>query len=461
MKRITSATILLAILVSLTACQQDIDQTSATTSTAQPTTATTTTFPIITVEADNLAEQTTTQTTLSTTKTTKVTTAKPIVSEEPEVPIINGIQYENGFLILNSNKFDYLYDISNNQLETIRSKKRRDEWSGMMFRYDDTIYEAKSGKVIFTGDIRYFDNGYAIVMEVEEAFSGNTYSLGVLNSYGEWLMPITDITQAAINAGISPEQLVQYANDQRCVTKYSMIDDYGIAFSMFSDQKYVYSIANNRITKYGNFFSLESIIDSTENNLYTFSHSNDVYYNYNLITGDVKRITEMYGWGESIDNDNAHLIETAENIFTLYDEYFKLVTTFDLTAFDYVRIMDFNMNSVCFVCENTNEDDYFSIMNSNGELAFEPVRWEYRNIYLAENYCYIASKDANKIDYFLNTKTGEIKSISEALFYDVECIDEKTGMLVVKDNKSKQYYLVDPSHPRELISFFEEKSADN
>ena len=452
MKKIVSMALIAALIVSAAGCGEKAP--AETTAKTETTTAATETVKETTAKeaaGENSAEETA-ETTAEAEETT--TTAPEEASEYAGLSMSNPISFDNGSLYFEaSNGTKYLYQVAENKIYEIN-----DDWTHSkthsnynLFKTGDMIWvwywdtgkptcyrvvNAATNEVM-SDDGLIFRNinpetGRMLVTKVEEGFSGNSISIGVMNNKGEWENPLTEFSID----GVKTDEL------NNC--RYTLMGDYVLLSG--ERMSYIYSFKDNKISEIEGFGYYKAnwdinydkvigsnyggilIIDSTgeSKQIYQCERANSLI--------DMDYFIDLRGDGIVINEGNKYTVLSA-------DDYKDM--GFDLSEYAKGKIIyDVEENVIAFYTKNPDGDIYTIIMNKDGSFVTEPIKHK-GEVTLCGDYAIIKSTKT-----LLNCKTGESKTIG-----NVGLVDDKTEMITVEADGA--WYLVDLSDPDKLLNPFE------
>ncbi|MBO5435151.1 hypothetical protein J6A31_04945 [bacterium] len=468
MKRILTALLAITMVLSLAACGTTNETTNVNNSTESKDIK-------ITIEDPGLQNDPVDDTESSSEVIT--TTTETTVPEEPEVPEETPVMTVEPTLVMNgcmSFKCDgknYVYNITDNELyET---------------EYDVNDITMLNGCVAIVGDISYtsFDDDYShedhvpyvvnlkthelyedirpfncnvvnnenlVVGKYEEAFSGATTYMGMLNRYGEWVMPLSD--EHAICKVTSIEKTSNIGQNSDMIYVFIREGANGRA-------EYYYDIAKDKLLDLGTM-SLWAITNNnviiSEYNWNNGLNSYNTLYTYDIANDEkkllIEKVLEDFRNDDSIKN-NSNIYMT-DNVVSIYDCDHNYITDYDLDEYsfgdtiNYKNILDANENAIVFNTKNASNDLYTVILNKDGNTVCEPVMGDIGMPYFSENKIVFVSDDADRI---IDINTGEITEYDSA--FDIIDYDDTNDLMLVNTNGS--YYLVDPEAPDTLINPFE------
>lgn len=485
-KRILSAIIMSALILSMTACGASTDS-ADTANNADTTTA-------------SAAEE---KTTAADEEKTEAATSAPEETEETttttEAPVeLSDIkQYDlfmNSCLSFSADGKNYVLNIADKKL----------------YEYDteglDDFY-AISGNIALFGDPTTYDNAYSDnagvynletkevmasadtngimpytwwegmtscvpVVSVEKGFDGDVYSVGVISDNGEWVLPLS--TDYAICNKEYASNAMQYNEDNDYMT---MMDsyDYDSKFYDFKNDKFLKlnGIIENITAGLDGYNSNNSytIVNAYQNNNFLIHayvgarYPDEITYfaKYNADTEelihyktdlkDVKRSD----WAYYLDDVTIYRHNINQDDLLCLDKALNKLD-YDFSEYEIDSFYTMNGNAAVFNALNPENEHYVIILKNDGIRAVDPIM----GYSSADNSaCIIGDyvvlnrvkdSDENTNDYIINCKTGETKTFT-ADTYDIMDWDKETGMLLVKADGA--IYLAHVSDPDTLIHPFE------
>ena len=451
-KQILSAILMAAVILTTTACsgKTDVSEPSSPSESEVTAEAAPESTPAATAEKQEQAED---SAVTFEDATSAATTAPEEAAEPDERSIISIEGFENGSLYFKaSDGIWYLYDVVENRIYEIiddwRTGARRLRfykmgdlicvWAGDYDWYNYCVVNTVTNEIILNNQnadglkFRHFDTetGRILVTKVSESFSGNSMSIGVMNSKGEWDYPLRDFSID----GVSVDNLNE--------DELFLMGDY--VFYSRGDKAYYYSLKDNTV-------KLAS--DSIDQNIYACynNYSNKAIFKTSegicafddsgecriICTDDVSFSDSVKNYGEVFEVCNS---KRERSIYS-WDDYKNL--GFDLSEYTIERIYAANKNTVAFSTKNPDGVNYLIIMNRDGSLVTDPIKGDCSYMQLCRDYAIIM--DTKTI---INCKTGETRT-----YDNVDITDEKTGMATVRVDK--KWYLIDLSDPDALLNPFE------
>ena len=470
-KRIISALLTSALILSLTACGADTETPDTTEGAEATTTAA--------VEEDT-AEATTT-TAPETEETTTTTEAPPV--EAAKITTFSGLK--NGYMAFSAdNDKSYLYNIKDKTFTEIDSEYCTFQYGdGGLYAYATCITDSvamivtnpyenqcigavidlSNGEIILEmnedSDVYYagqYNNitGDMLFIQKEESFEGNTIKFAVMNSKGEWLNDFSDSEVFYVGKDYwhgrpFDGNLLMYKEDGNGGFSY-----------------YIYSLENKTHTPvnlpsgYWTFYSYglgdKLLLEPYSNNVPDY-----YYYDFWYLLDGQGEITPLeynvlglsdYG----ILTKEKKILDT-ETLEVIYDfsEYGER---------DYWFLEDYRGNVAiaspeeryAVELENPNGDRYIGIFDKSGNELVKPFKVEFSfwdSFFSGDYFVAYESFEGNAI---ANCATGEVKTYEntkDELGYYIKAFDEESGLMVVESDG--YYYLVDPADPETLINPFE------
>lgn len=385
-------------------------------------------------------EQTTTE---ATTTTTETTTAPEEVSEPEEaIKVNNSYSINKGTWCFKADDDEYYYyDIANNRLIKKGSNYSMERWC---FLIGDLLYSPNSGYIIDskTGETVLPDgcklkdvnkkSGLILVSKLDEGFSGNTFSLGVLNSNLEWVYPLTEITVDGKSTGDLDYQ------------GYNLVGNYAVASGGYSSS-FAYSFKENKTV------GISTGVDSF---FYCLNNDGDkalINRTY-VFDGSTGKTTEIDSYSVHAAGDEMVAMDiNRENWSVLSWNDYKDIG-FDLSEYNVYEIYAATEDYIVFDAKNPDGDDYTIIMKKDGTLVVDPIKGRSESDYMHIYGDYVVYANAYVESFVLNCKTGEMKTYSDENL-SLEGFDFTSGKLIMKSDGN--YYLADITDPETLINPFE------
>ena len=407
MKKIVSMALIAALIVSAAGCGEKAP--AETTAKTETTTAATETVKETTAKeaaGENSAEETA-ETTAEAEETT--TTAPEEASEYAGLSMSNPLSFDNGSLYFEaSNGTKYLYQVAENKIYEIN-----DDWTHNwnLFKTGDMIWvwycdhdrptcycvvNAATNEVMYkegNDDDLIFRNinpetGRMLVTKVEEGFSGNSISIGVMNNKGEWENPLTEFSID----GVKTDDL------NNC--RYTLMGDYVLLSGR--SMSYIYSFKDNKISEIEGF-DYDNIRNCCKND---FDKVITKYGDVRIIdsTGESKQIysssADGYFIGDGIVIQEHNTLKYTAVLSA--DDYKDM--GFNLSEYDVRGIHDVEENVIAFCAKNPDGDTYTIIMNKDGSFVTEPFKTKkVTDVTLCGDYAiikstkpYLTAKQANR-----------------------------------------------------------------
>ncbi len=314
------------------------------------------------------------------------------------------------------------------------------------YDYVPYVVNLKTGEQY--ADVRpFYDNknwngSYLTVGTIEESFSGNKVSIGMLNDKGEWVLPLS----------------ADYAIcKEKDIDKTQNILQNGEFIYFWANGQYNYDIANDRLIDgfvgAGVTDDKTIIYNDSANLIYDF-------YNYDVSTGEKTFITET-GY-LAYETPTCRIYQDTDGGYIILDQNYNLLE-YDLSEYDLGGWRDENIKGatedvIVFDALNEERDTYTIIMNKDGSYVCEPFKEEAD----AKQKFYVYFTE-NKIIFFprftkftgaariIDRNTGEITTIDDS--YVILDFDTENNLMLVNTNGA--YYLADPEAPDVLINPFE------
>ena len=422
-KRILSAIIMSALVLSMTACGTSTD-TPDTANSADVTTAAAEEAETTAAEEDKTEATTTTaEETEATTTTTEAPKEILKITDSPSV-----------YFDCMSFKVDgknYVYNAVDNKMYECGANKIYFALGKMAVDDSDELHnlETKESYDVETKMCNdyYMYNQYIPVHKKEQNFDGDVTYFGILDKNGEWVLPLSS----------------EYA-----ICKYKSFHGAHNATSSLAyiDSDRVYDYKNDKV------IDSEELRELNPNELKHFKAISDDkilcendyadnYVIYNPSTGEETPVNVKGDyWSYS------YIIKT--QFFSDFDEYLAIPdknfeVLYEITGYDPYNIYDATEKYVLFYANGTDGGGYTIILDKDGNRIVEPIKEKPGDCaFITGDYAVLGKQ-------IVNCKTGEIKTCP---YYVYDAMNE-AGMMVVKSDG--EYFLVDPADPETLINPFE------
>ena len=447
-KKSMSIALMAALIISAAGCGEKAPAVTTTAKTEAA--AATTAAATATTAKEDTAEETTTTAAETTTEAT---------TEAPPREIKNITKYnsfKNGTLFFEISNTGYVYDVLENKMYDYDTKELKSvqyacgklvmtNYNGenkitnleTMETYDAELFESYAG---FGGGPRL--DTYNPVYSVKEDFDGNVYSFGVLDSNGEWVLPMS--TEYAVCDLLKSNKYL-YAN-----TATSSF----VVLSVERGKSYFYNYKTDEIIELDNagYWSFADNYVIVILNDYDYEDKYNRVYNTNTketteLGGDYNVLT---GCGNCIWLRNRGDYNKGINNGIILDSKGN-VLDYDLSEYNEVKIIDATEDYIVFAAKNTDGDEYTIILDKNGNRVVDPIKGTSRSNY--DDMCLYGDYVIDTYsDYIVNCKTGEMKTYSDDSL-KLEGFDSTGGKLLMESDGN--YYLADLSDPETLINPFE------
>jgi len=417
-KRILSALLTSALILSLTACGADTETPESTT---EGTKATTTA-----AEKEDTAEATTTTAPEETEETTTTTEAPPVevqkITDKPDI-------YDD-CMVFEDDGITYVYNITNNKIykyEGDRDVYMFNGYKGKLALTYGGFYNLETQEYYDCNNLYPGALDYNAVYKIENNFDGDTYSFGIIDKNGEWVLPLS--SDYAI-CDLAPTTNIRNTSSSLvCVDTWTVYD--------WKNDKIITEgeLGNSFLNVYG------------DNILFTSNSWFDTFTVYNVNKGESRVIndvdgacleTDLYAVVTSIDYNAEYCVIYGDNLEKLHE-----ITGYNVTA-----IYDATEDYAVFGASGSDSSTYTIITDKSGNRIIEPSQnfgWGGRII-----GDYVVFDETDKI---LNCKTGEIKEYANDDTYNIIGCHSETGKLIVSSDDA--YYIADISDPDTLINPFE------
>lgn len=441
-KRIIGALVMSALVLSMAGCggNREVSTPDSTVSVQEPATSTNSeSYPY----TDTAAES-------------EQTSVVESQAEEPvkDITITEKSELFNGYMTFVKDNTGYVYDIENKK----------------MYEYDPNLNKHMSKDVKVYGKLAYFDGSVlynletkeiiadkdegteprhvgkkaCVIVRTEKSISGNTLSIGMIGTDGEWIVPISsdnELTSHSINEGafISSTDDVIYmaSSDNNDWVRYFF------STKRFFDKDDCLKVMEDSGKDYWGMVAGDKILLFD----YNSGCSNPVIYNY--VTCETTSLNDSNDyidgilWTES-NNTPYYLSRDKSHCLILDNELNVLDFKFNPLDFGGIRkgvdLIDANNDRLVFA-----SNGFIASIKKDGTNLFEPVEGFYKEI--VGDYIVLANKSDNYI--LVNSITGEQNEIAKS---NVAAFDTRLQVMLVKNDGA--YYLADPADPETLINPF-------
>lgn len=413
-KRIISALLTSALILSMTACGASTDAPEATEDADVTTTV---------AEKEDASESANTAAETEAAATTEALKEVRKITDKPDIC--------NDCMVFEDDGITYVYNITNNKIYTYDGES------------DVYMFNAYNGKLALTYEgfynletQEYYDCNnlypgaldYNAVYKIENNFDGDIYSFGIIDKNGEWVLPLS--SDYAI-CDIAPTTDIRGTSSSLvCVDRWT-----------------VYDWKNDRIItadELGNLF----LNVYGDNILFTSNSWEDTFTVYNVNKGESRFINDVDGDSYLDTESYALVISKAYNkeYCVIFGD--NLEKLHELTGYNVTAIYDATEDYAVFAASGSDSGTYTIITDKSGNRIIEPSQdfgWGGRII-----GDYVVFEETDKI---LNCKTGEIKEYANDDTYNIVGCHSETGKLIVSSDDA--YYIADISDPDTLINPFD------
>lgn len=456
-KRILSAILVSALVLSMAGCNGDTptsepvsQQSQTSTSTSENKGQSSTTSEAVSSESTSTSSNSestpsassssASNSSSSSNSSLSSTSTKPVVPTNQPSIVFTHNGSANTWAFETSDKQYYAYNLAENKLyELDKVDTYRICTMGQLVYYLYTVEEncyiqnASTKKTVMKGGSDdnsihsfYWGSDRILVSKLEKGFSGNKLSVGVMNGKGEWIYPLEELSID----GIYPQE----------------INLLGDKLLILSNPAYIYSFKNKSVTPvsidgwmdtYWNATGDQILVSSYNRGFWCFDSSseNGVFYDK---YGDFPVYTPS-------GNIVCRKYDKWDGKYYVLDSKTMKELGFDLSAYNVRSIIDVTKDRILFEAKNPDGDTYTIIMNKDGSLVTEPIlssSYDSDIISICDD-CAIMSSHT-----IVNCKTGKTTKVD----YEIKQVYNVYGMMVVYSGSN--YYLVKPSEPDKLLSPF-------
>ena len=445
-KRIIGALVMSALVLSMAGCggNREVSTPDSTVSVQEPATS-------------SNSESTPDTGTVAESEQTSVVESQ---AEEPvkDITITEKSELFNGYMTFVKDNTGYVYDIENKK----------------MYEYDPNLNKHMSKDVKVYGKLAYFDGSVlynletkeiiadkdegtepwhvgkkaCVIVRTEKSISGNTLSIGMIGTDGEWIVPISsdnELTSHSINEGAyissTDDEIYMASSDNNDWVRYFF------STKRFFDKDDGLKVEEDSGKNYWGMMACDKVLlfDYVLKN--TYCCSNPVIYN--CVTGETTSLNDSNDyingilWTES--NNNPYYLSCDKAHCLILDNELN-VLDFKFNPLDFggirkgVDLIDANNDRLVFA-----SNGFIASIKKDGTNLFEPVEGFYKEI--VGDYIVLANNSDNYI--LVNSITGEQNEIAKS---NVAEFDTRLQVMLVKNDGA--YYLADPADPETLINPF-------
>lgn len=284
---------------------------------------------------------------------------------------------------------------------------------------------------------QWTSDGCALVLQKDESFEGNTYSIGVVNTKGEWLSQ--SMTQVDfMNNGTNFQTF--YAGDGIFMIEVDKEDSDSFSY-------YVYDSVNgtcnlvvddawngwaNGVT--GNMCSINIEYEPYDN----------VYYQYDITTGELKQIPDVTWENYAGYVDSKYVVTWEDGLYRMHSAD-GVVAEYDMSQYSGgINIERMTTERAFSVITNKDESRFACLLNVDGTMEFEPI-----NVSDFAN----GNVDFDECCYFKNNKLvawGDSDNGTGVFVYDVdtkEMVNKELPYIIEKYLPENGVFLVEAEHP--------------
>lgn len=305
-----------------------------------------------------------------------------------------------------------------------------------------------------------FREGYILVVKPVESYNGVTYEMGVLNSNGEWISPISaDFPMLSYMNGMTVDQMekeIVYLGE-------------GVLGLRCSNDKFRYFNMNTNSVKTAQFpnnLSKHTLYDALDYDVHFISGVSDPVYmnnNYYLFydNGKIEEFKVLWpkGLPRSEKCGDPYFDRKSKTAYFLYDygdgilvansegKIIKKQEGVDLKEYSYLTATRFGCHGFAadgyarIIIENSEGTAYYTVLGIDGEFLFQPVQ-------LNERINRVFDPDGYNIE--VNTAAGygyfAVVDNDGTICYESDYVSDfsvKNGVLHFKEDNEKFYIRIE------------------
>lgn len=325
--------------------------------------------------------------------------------------------------------------------------------------YEGEIIDVCTGEEIFVLNenqrfITDFDWGNVLVLETQEKFEGNTYSLGMVNHKGEWFSISADFI-----SGEDADRIISSCTSTY-EGKYVFCDEHGTGND--SIYFYVCDFGSGEVTsaQVPTYVVKNGAVCFFENEWIAYNYDAHEAYFVNLETEEKREINYFVDYvvdGDALvgyDRDNLN------DYLNLFNQD-GLIARYDLSAYDQTDWIEITKNNLLSCVKNEQGVWFVCLFNADGSMAFEPINKESFPGGADRKYMDLTEEKLVAWDwegavFVYNIATQEL--VNTEMPYVVKSYIAEEDMFVVEGEHPEYgfgYYLVSTDDLETLINPFE------
>lgn len=275
---------------------------------------------------------------------------------------------------------------------------------------DTAIIDACSGEVIYrlTDNQEFLgkawcDNNTALIYQRDSSYKGDTYSLGIINEKGEWVMPL----KSDLPWGVGEPD-------------YRYLGDTYYFLKCFNEEGYILNSADGTLYKcpeemeaFG-YYNGKVFAKNSWRSIGFYDFKND---NFTVI--QEVRDPQDAKWDNKFWDDNKYADENGfwykmENTVYCVDANNNVKLSYDLSEYGDHIVKAVTKDYIVFWFRSPSGGAYTGIMNTKGELLFEPVNLECDMAEVLEEGVVLGTIDNGllfRVAYFYDIQKNKIIAI--------------------------------------------------
>lgn len=463
-KKILSMALMAALVLSMVSCNGSTEAPQTKTEDSETTATNEDVATETTTEADTgevTKETTEAVETEATTTTTATTVEEPEISEE--LPTISKIRlYDNNHIYFyDADSVSYAYNLEENVMckngyGIIDGNLHVAEQRGFDIGYKFPLYNLITNEYYEYNCLGNYD-GYNFVWKEESDFDGSAYYFGILDSNGEWVLPLSSDYEICNFDFNGLRDKFYYNVALRTDSSFCFYVDDSTKSDGDRIEIITYDWKNDTLSYGTDNPALKALANGYGSTMYTdpalYNDSILVdyyYYMYNINNGEYTRLFD--GGVLSYCGDGVYIRYSDEQYTILGKNFEKLydITEYTINTDNGGNLcIDATENYTAFEAEGADGKSYTIIIDKDGNRVVDPIP-DTGLIAMSGDYVITESE-------VINCKTGERKAQSFKKVYDeykriVNIVDNDGRVMVYSDDG---YYFIDPADPDTLISPFE------
>ena len=246
----------------------------------------------------------------------------------------------------------------------------------------------------YTHDIEFLTDGYVFVYQAEEAYDGVSYQIGIIGVDGQWIVPLSD-ANPILTSGMRLDKEVfiekmSYAGDGCLILPINTREhQYFHCIYHIGSNDVLYFESGEKDTNMDYMISIAEFRDGVSYGTYQRSvyelHTDGSYAIYD-IGGKGITVFEKYGTYVTEDGTVITMISDGWNM-VLVNNKAKVIRDFGDDNIDIIAATAVGNGTWLVYIENSEGTLYYSLIDTQGQFLFEPVKTTADAILMSNGTC--------------------------------------------------------------------------